>query len=347
MPQLRIISADHRRQYLRLGVALGSRAEECTNTIEARMSTHPWVGRAASDAYRERVRNLNRFAVLLVSRWLVSGILPDAAEVAWISERAQLAATEHLAMVNIIRAYVIWRNTIARVIIEEAGRQRISGPVRDGALAMVRRYSDESLIGAAAAFDERIADIQVELEDDRKLILHHALHDQLTTLPNRTLLADRLAHAITASRRTQTPFSVLMLDLDGFKAVNDRYGHAVGDLCLREAALRLKAVLRASDTLARLGGDEFVALIPGADATAASAAATRMEAALRRPLRLDGHRVSVRASIGIATYPEDAAEATPLLSAADRAMYRAKKTRDDALAGGAAGKRPAPPQRRG
>jgi diguanylate cyclase (GGDEF)-like protein/PAS domain S-box-containing protein len=151
-----------------------------------------------------------------------------------------------------------------------------------------------------------------------------ALHDPLTGLPNRTLLGDRLGSALAVAQRLEAPLSLLLLDLDGFKAVNDTWGHHAGDLVLVEIAARLSGTLRESDTAARLGGDEFVLLLPATPLIGAIAAARSLIDFIVAPIPVEGKLVTVGASIGIAVFPNHGRNAEALLSAADSAMYRAK-----------------------
>jgi len=156
---------------------------------------------------------------------------------------------------------------------------------------------------------------------------HQALHDALTDLPNRTLLHDRVALALRAAERAATPLALLLFDLDHFKEVNDTLGHHAGDQLLRAVAIRLVGTVRASDTVARLGGDEFAVLLPTADAEAAITAASTLLAALEPPFLVEGQRLEVGASIGVAVAPAHGADAAALLQHADVAMYVAKRGR--------------------
>jgi len=153
-----------------------------------------------------------------------------------------------------------------------------------------------------------------------------AYHDELTGLPNRSLLYDRVGVAITHARREATRVALLFLDLDDFKAVNDSFGHGFGDRLLVELAGRVRGSVRAGDTVARFGGDEFVVLL-GAVSGAADAAqvATKVLEAVRAPFRLDGNEVTVAASVGMSLFPDDGASCDELLSQADAAMYRDKQ----------------------
>jgi diguanylate cyclase (GGDEF)-like protein len=156
----------------------------------------------------------------------------------------------------------------------------------------------------------------------------------LTGLPNRGLLYDRLKTALAMARRAHEPLSVLYLDLDRFKPVNDTLGHSVGDLLLQEVASRLRQCVRESDTVARIGGDEFVVLLHRVhEAGQAAAVAAKIHQAVSRPFTLDGHTLSVTPSIGIAHYPEHGELAQELLKHADQAMYRAKHDKKRKTAG--------------
>jgi diguanylate cyclase (GGDEF)-like protein len=130
-----------------------------------------------------------------------------------------------------------------------------------------------------------------------------------------------------------------MVDLDGFKAINDTFGHHVGDLLLHEVARRMRAALRASDTVARLGGDEFAALLPTTDAAAAARLADTLRQAVEAPLTLAGQVVQVGASVGSAVYSDQGYDAAALLRAADAAMYTAKHGRAPRVAPGPASRR--------
>jgi diguanylate cyclase (GGDEF)-like protein len=157
--------------------------------------------------------------------------------------------------------------------------------------------------------------------------LHHlALHDTLTRLPNRSLLEDRITHAITSSARSGKRFALMFLDLDRFKTINDSLGHHYGDKLLQGVAERLTSGLRAEDTVARLGGDEFVVLLAEINApTAAGSVAQKLLESLAQPMDIEGQQQSISGSIGISIYPEDGTSLRELMSNADSAMYHAKK----------------------
>jgi diguanylate cyclase (GGDEF)-like protein len=168
--------------------------------------------------------------------------------------------------------------------------------------------------------------MQAGLAARESQIMDLAYRDTLTGLPNRALFSDRLEQALRLAPRMNAPMSVVLMDVDNFKYVNDTLGHQVGDLLLREVAERLSTVVRReSDTVARLGGDEFVVLLPSDDVEGALRVARGLQAALEAPMRLDGHVVDCRVSMGIASYPVHGDSATTLLRRADVAMYTAKR----------------------
>lgn len=173
------------------------------------------------------------------------------------------------------------------------------------------------------ALEERDA----QREERRLLdeVRHHANHDSLTGLPNRRLFDDRLAQGLKRARRQGNAFSVLFVDLDHFKEINDSLGHAIGDRLLIEVAARLEHNVRESDTVARLAGDEFTIILENTQGShTGEQVAGKILGDLARPYEIDGRQIAVTASLGIANYPADGTDADVLLSHADSAMYRAK-----------------------
>jgi diguanylate cyclase (GGDEF)-like protein len=156
-----------------------------------------------------------------------------------------------------------------------------------------------------------------------------AHHDALTGLPNRVALESYLPRAQQRSQANSNCLALFYLDLDGFKPINDQFGHAAGDLVLREVAIRLRGCLREGDLVARLGGDEFLMVlqVPGGEALAqAQLVAERTLGALNAPIDLGNHQVKVGCSIGGALWPLDTSNLSEALELADRALYRAKHT---------------------
>lgn len=161
---------------------------------------------------------------------------------------------------------------------------------------------------------------------------HMAQHDELTGLPNRGLLRDRLETALAAARREPCGLALLYLDLDRFKQVNDTLGHLAGDRLLQEVGRRMKQCVREADTVARMGGDEFVLLLPRIHGPQDAAnVADKIRSAIARPMRIADHDLRVQPSIGIALYPDNGDNADQLFRVADQAMYAAKKARDRQL----------------
>ena len=178
--------------------------------------------------------------------------------------------------------------------------------------------------GTPSRIDGVASDI-TERRSHAERMAHQANHDALTGLPNRSLLNDRIAQALAQARRADQHVAVLFLDLDGFKVVNDSFGHAFGDALLCSVAARLATVVRESDTIARLGGDEFVILLRNlARAEDAVHVASKVLAAFSEPLQQDARDLHLSVSIGISVFPEDGDTCDTLLKHADVAMYRAK-----------------------
>ena len=155
---------------------------------------------------------------------------------------------------------------------------------------------------------------------------HRAMHDDLTSLPNRGYFRERLDHAITEVKAARSSLGVLLLDLDGFKRINDAHGHHAGDALLRIVATRLARAVRGEDMMSRLGGDEF-ACLPGNfhNQEQLSHLACKLFAVVSAPLKIGKLNLTVRPSIGIAIFPADGATAETLLRSADAAMYEAKR----------------------
>ena len=181
-----------------------------------------------------------------------------------------------------------------------------------------------------SVFDDRLNARTAVLADSLTLaneeLTQLALHDTLTGLPNRILLADRIGQAMSKVTEQGGCFSLMFIDLDGFKPVNDAFGHHLGDRLLREVALRLREQLRSQDTLARIGGDEFVLLVRLLEPDDAPQVAARQVSLLSKAFRVDEHDLLISASVGIALYPGNGLSAEELLMNADAAMYHAKGT---------------------
>ena len=219
----------------------------------------------------------------------------------------------------------------------EAFRDRVQSHVQSGRSITVdvpiqrpdgeRRYLEIALKPFGRTGEGQLVVIARDVTDRtyaENALAHQALHDILTGLPNRTLLYDRLEQAILESRRRGEPLALLLIDLDQFKAVNDSFGHHVGDALLTQVGPRFQEHLRETDTVARLGGDEFAIILPGTDRSTAGRIAATLLKALERPFTVEAEALPVGASVGIATYPDQGDSASMLLQRADIAMYAAK-----------------------
>ncbi|WP_394787503.1 diguanylate cyclase domain-containing protein [Rhodoferax sp.] len=197
-----------------------------------------------------------------------------------------------------------------------------AGP-REGSLQQARKL-EELVAQRTAELEQVIAQLrarQMQLEAQ----VHH---DFLTGLANRKLLQDRFQCAMERAKRSGECFAVLMIDLDGFKTINDTYGHAAGDTVLITVARRMLATVRNCDTVARLGGDEFVLIVEAIhDAQEVASISRKLMRTLSAQIHLDcGTMVSIGASMGLALYPSDGLDLAHVLSAADQAMYSCKNT---------------------
>lgn len=250
--------------------------------------------------------------------------------------------------------YVVYRLNTLRPI-----RGLVQGAVRisEGSLnENVKVYSDDELGHLATSFNQmmhtlrsnieekdnvlsqlqelnktlenRVEARTADLENANKRLEHLALHDALTGLPNRALIQDRLNQAIYNAQRSKQPFSVIMMDLDRFKEVNDTLGHDSGDQLLLEVGDRLTECLRKCDTVGRLGGDEFALILPQTSAQNATIVAKKVSTSLERPVHLHDMAFSISASQGIASYPEHGTDTTLLMKYADLAMYSAKQDKE-------------------
>ena len=229
-------------------------------------------------------------------------------------------------------------SALAMLLLSFALAQRISSLRRERTQAQAEALSAQQDMVETLRQSEQTLALQVaqrtrELEDAHQRLLeseqrlHHlAHHDPLTGLANRLLLDDRIAQAITRATRHNCRTAVLLVDLDAFKAVNDRLGHAVGDQLLTAVAGRLRGVVRAEDTVARLGGDEFVIVLEDVFETEdIKRVSAGVVTELARPFQVGEHRIAIGATVGFALSPEDGGDGDALLKFADKAMYRNKE----------------------
>jgi len=262
---------------------------------ELRASTRMLIVHARSVAGARALRGAESASALAQEAERLSGQAVAALD------RSLAAQTQHIA-----------QRTEAQLRLGEGLRRYIVG---------VLLVSFAMLAGLFLAYRrvqrrERRAQLRIE---------HLAHFDMVTGLPNRALLADRLAQETARARRGSLGFAVLLFDLDGFKSVNDTWGHAAGDRVLALVAERARKCVRASDTVGRLGGDEFLAILPETSLDGAIGVATKLREALAEPYALDNATARLSASIGISLYPDHGLAPQQLQRAADAALYRAKR----------------------
>jgi len=197
---------------------------------------------------------------------------------------------------------------------------------KDGS-AFLERLSIHSLLDSHGRVINRIGiftDITLS-KAEQENVAHQAQHDFLTNLPNRLLFRDRFNQQLAIARRHKSKFAVIFMDLDGFKLVNDTLGHRVGDLLLIAVAERLTALVREIDTVSRFGGDEFAILVTEVRSEQdVSSLADKIHSSLMQSFILEGNKIDISGSLGVATYPEDGSDMDTLLNKADSEMYRAK-----------------------
>jgi len=228
------------------------------------------------------------------------------------AERAATEAMTALERMLEARASRINDRTLAQIRVGETLRSYVSWLLAGSVLVLVGLFATYRWVSVR----ERAAQRRIE---------HLAHYDVVTSLPNRALLADRLQQEVARARRSRQGFAILMFDLDGFKQVNDAWGHAAGDLVLAHVGERARQAMRASDTVGRIGGDEFMALLPEASLAGALAVGEKLLETIARPYPLDRTEAKLSASIGIAIFPEDGDDGESLQRAADAALYEAKR----------------------
>ena len=198
---------------------------------------------------------------------------------------------------------------------------------KDGSLFLARETI--TAIRDEQGHIQHYAAVQIDITEARQKeesVRHMAYHDELTGLPNRALFMDRLRQELAHAHRHGRMTALLLIDLDKFKPVNDTLGHDIGDLLLKETAMRLKACTREADTVARLGGDEFTIVLDDLkDQADAEHVAAMIVSSLSHPFRIKEHSLSISGSVGIALYPKDGITTAALIKHADIAMYQAKQ----------------------
>jgi len=233
---------------------------------------------------------------------------------------------------------VRWVREIGKVHVTSHGiPEQTIGVLQDITL---QKKAEQEIIEARDTLEQQVVErtrelantvkqLQVEIEEREKMtaeLQFLANHDALTGLPSLRLCKDRLDQSLAEARRKHQTSAVMFLDLDGFKAINDRHGHEFGDSVLRATAERITSEIRETDTVARIGGDEFVIILSSLpESNIANRIAASLVEAISVPLNVDGVEVAISASIGISLYPENGVTAEELIRSADQAMYGIKR----------------------
>jgi diguanylate cyclase (GGDEF)-like protein len=308
-----------------LGEALKARTADVLKLSAARTAGH---GHDVDAVVQERFQRINKSSTIAVARWIAGEgveVAIEAGKETWIIY-GELAAHRAASLNQLTKRCLWWRDSVAEVLRQSAAQLDASPEALSQALNILQLSLEFTLVRMSKSFDSERQRTDEELARREEELAFLATHDALTSLPNRTLILDRIEQMLARSARHQAQVAALFIDIDNFKAVNDTLGHAAGDQLLQAVAARLDGVLRGSDALGRLGGDEFVVICDElSPEVGPEVIAERLLEALGPPFRLGAAgetRFSVSASIGIALGGGSSAE--ELLREADIAMYRAK-----------------------
>jgi diguanylate cyclase (GGDEF)-like protein len=306
----------------RLGDALKARAADVIDDVVRRTEA---AGADVDDVIRNSLESVGNAATGAVALWMAGG-KPDAgkdtANEAW-GTFGHLAAHRAAPLDEVTKRCLRWRDAVGGVLRESAAEMGISLETLTRAVAMVQMTLDATLVSMCAVFESERRRTDEELARRQEELAFMATHDQLTGLPNRTLMVDRAEQMFARARRRQTPVAALFINLDNFTSITDTLGHAVGDELVQAIAARLDGVVRDADALGRLGRDEFVVLAEEISLAAGpELIAERLQEALKAPFTVGTSELTVTASIGIASGERACAE--DLLRDADIAMHQAK-----------------------
>lgn len=289
--------------------------------------------------FRARIAFRVKSALVLLILWSVGlasvftlGILGTG--YSWLVLSSLLVSTLYSMRAGIVTALVVtvvlaiaafgFTSGVLKVTVD-ANAYIVSGMAWFG-LMIVTTMGPFIIFQAVAAYQQATLRLLEEVHEQNKYIMELATHDHLTGLPVLKLAVDRLEVALHAARRSGRKVALLFIDLDGFKTVNDTFGHEAGDHVLKEVAKCLMTVIRPQDTAARVGGDEFMVVVGGlSDEREAARISERAIAAISRPIDYAGSSMSVGASIGIGLFPDHAGDAQTLRQVADAAMYAVKR----------------------
>jgi diguanylate cyclase (GGDEF)-like protein len=309
----------------RLGQAINARTDDVVEAVILRTRESNCQLDAAVE---ERFARVGAVSTVAVARWMSGEGVDAAREVGQEASQifGQLASQRAAPLNEVTKRCLRWCDAAREVLISCAKELDVEPEVLAEGLAMLQRSLNVTLVRMCESFESARQSAEEELARRQRELAFLATHDELTGLPNRTLILDRVSQLLMRARREQTPVAALFVDLDNFKSINDSLGHAAGDELLRAVSSRLTAVIRESDAVGRLGGDEFVVIASELSfASGPELIAERLLEALDQPFTLveNAHScLKVTASIGIASGERDCAE--DLLRDADIAMYQAK-----------------------
>ncbi len=306
----------------RLGEALKARAAEVTEEVLRRTRA---AGADIDEGIRGSWEAVGSAATGAVALWMAGGKADagkDTANTAF-ETFGQLAAHRATPLDEVTKRCLRWRDAVSDVLRDSAAQMDISLEALTRALAMAQLTLDATLVSMCAVFESERRRTDEELARRQEELAFMATHDQLTGLPNRTLIVDRAEQMFARARRRQTPVAALFINLDNFTSITDTFGHAVGDELVQAIAARLDGVVRDADALGRLGRDEFVVLAEEVSLAAGpELIAERLLETLKAPFMVGASELTVTASIGIASGERNCAE--DLLRDADIAMHQAK-----------------------
>ncbi len=264
----------------------------------------------------------------VIGMW--TGCVVVSSAIGWAVARGklELGLIFLLTALNLVVAVLFWRHfhrATVGVLTTVFGFVAWGAVFPVGMLVQTFSIHVQSEVWNIPKYFVAVGMIVILLEDQVRRSEYLAYHDELTGLPNRRLLEDRLEQALARATRKGNKVAVLLLDLDHFKQVNDTYGHRIGDLTLQQVVMRLASRMRVSDTLARSGGDEFTVVSEVTDAVGAQVLVANLEMAFTVPFKLEGKMIHTGLSIGLALFPDDGRTADALYAAADQAMYVSKR----------------------
>ena len=276
------------------------------------------------------IRNVMDGIIMINDHGEIQGFNPAAEEIFGYSQQEALGKNLKMLMPEPDRgrhdSYIKhYLKTGQTQILGVRGRE-VTAARKNGEEFPMEMSVSEMMLGGHRYFIGITRDITDRKRAEKK-IAHLAHYDYLTDLPNRALFLDVLGHSIALAKRNKHKVAVLFLDLDGFKKINDAYGHDAGDLLLKEVAGRLRETVRGSDAVARVGGDEFIIVLDNIDAKDnATLVAHKINVALLAPFEANGQPCHVGGSIGVSMFPQDSKDPEQLIKQADEAMYLAKQS---------------------